>query len=231
LPDGLLAVGNPASMAYQPPFGAPPEPQPPLPAAGVEAAHVAGLFPRGRALIGAEATVEAVREALPGYRLLHFATHGHLAEDVPLLSAVLLANGGALTVYDLVGLRLDADLVVLSACRTGQGKATGGDDVLGLTRGLLAAGARSAVVSLWPVDDLATSVLMERFYRELRAGRPAQAALQSAQNHLRGMDRAQVRAASQQLAESARGLVLSRAAPEGGDYAHPYYWAPFVLVG
>jgi CHAT domain-containing protein len=236
LSERLLAVGNPAAMAYQPPFGAPLEPQPPLPASALEASRVAGLFPQGRALIGPEATVAAVRAAVPEHRLLHFATHGHLSEDAPLLSAILLADGGALTVYDLVGLRLDADLVVLSACRTGQGATTGGDDVLGLTRGLLAAGARAAVVSLWPVDDLATSLLMERFYRDLRAGRAAEAALQSAQNALRGLSREQVREESRRVAESARGVVLARpSSPAAGDdarpYAHPYYWAPFVLVG
>jgi CHAT domain-containing protein len=236
LPGRLLAVGNPAAMAYVPPLGTPAEPQPALPAAAVEALQVAALFPEGRALIGEQASVEAVRAAVPGYRLLHFATHGHLSEDAPLLSAILLANGGALTVYDLVGLRLDADLVVLSACRTGQGAATGGDDVLGLTRGLLAAGARAAVVSLWPVDDLATSLLMERFYQELRAGRSAAVALQAAQAYLRTLGAGQVREESRRVAEAARGVVLGRDVPparaEGATpYGHPYYWAPFVLVG
>jgi CHAT domain-containing protein len=230
LPDTLLAVGNPAAMAYQPPFGAPPEPLPPLPAAEVEAKHVAALFPQGRALLGADATVAAVREALPRYSLLHFATHGHLAEDNPLLSAILLAQGGALTVYDLLGLRLQADLVVMSACRTGQGKATGGDDVLGLTRGLLAAGAQAVVVSLWPVDDLATSLLMEAFYQGLRQGNPAAVALQQAQNHLRSLSPQEVQAERDRVAQ-ARGVVLSLKPHADTGYSHPYYWAPFILVG
>jgi CHAT domain-containing protein len=77
-----------------------------------------------------------------------------------LQSAILLAEGGALTVSDLVGMRLDKPLVVLSACETGVGQTTAGDELLGLTRGLLAAGARAAVVSLWSVDDHSTSLLM-----------------------------------------------------------------------
>src|SRR4051812_1111055 len=99
-------------------------------------------------------------------------------------SAVLLANGSALTVYELMGLHIDADLVVLSACRTGQGETTRGDDVLGLTRALLATGARAVVVSLWPVDDLAASILMGEFYRQLRDGKSPAMALAAAQTHL-----------------------------------------------
>src|SRR5215470_8738874 len=77
-------------------------------------------------------------------RCLHFATHGNLSQDAPLASSILLAKGEELTVYELMGLRLDADLVVLSACEMGRGETTGGDDVVGLLRGLLAAGARAA---------------------------------------------------------------------------------------
>ncbi len=161
--------------------------------------------------------------------MLHFATHGILAETAPLLSSILLADGAALTVQDLIGLRLNADLVVLSACRTGQGKTAGGDDVLGFSRGLLAAGARAAIVSLWPVDDLATSLLMAEFYRQLKAGAAPGLALQAAQNYLQALEPEAIKT-GRLKALSSRGVsVDSDAAP--ADYRHPYYWAPFVLVG
>ncbi|NIN95911.1 MAG: CHAT domain-containing protein, partial [Anaerolineae bacterium] len=88
---------------------------------------------------GDGATEAAVRQLLVDYPVLHLATHGYLSEEAPLLSSILLANGEALTVYELMGLQLNADLIVLSACETARGQTTGGDDVLGLTRGLLAA--------------------------------------------------------------------------------------------
>lgn len=225
----VLAVGNPAKMAYQAPFAEHAVAQPALPAAETEAAHIARLFDHHRTLTGPAATVAAVREAIPDFNVLHFATHGVLAENAPLLSSILLADGGALTVQDLIGLRLNADLVVLSACRTGQGKTAGGDDVLGFSRGLLAAGARAAIVSLWPVDDLATSLLMAEFYRHLQAGEMPGSALQAAQVHLQTLSPDAIKSGRREVLSSRGVSVDSDAAP--ADYRHPYYWAPFVLVG
>jgi CHAT domain-containing protein len=149
-----------------------------------------------------------------------------------------------------MGMRLDADLVVLSACRTAQGETTGGDEVLGLTRGLLAAGARAAVVSLWPVNDFATSLLMGQFYRRLQAGDDPARALQATQNYLRQMTPDQIRAELGELSMALHSagvrdaVVMSvdaecalrdprrpnlKARPT--DYNHPCYWAPFVVVG
>ena len=106
---------------------------------------------------------------IPG---MNFATHGKFATDAPLSSGIYLAKGtepdGVLTVSDLYSLRWDADLVTLSACETGLGKVANGDDVIGLTRGFLYAGARSIVASLWEVDDAATEQLMVSFYRNLQ---------------------------------------------------------------
>jgi CHAT domain-containing protein/tetratricopeptide (TPR) repeat protein len=246
----LLAVGNPTGMSIRTVPADEVQTLAPLPAAAAEAAYVATLVPDGRALIGAEATEPAVRSALEGAGVLHFATHAYLSEEMPLLSSVVLANGDALTLLDLMGLRLEAGLVVLSACRTALGETTRGDDVLGLTRGLLAAGARSAVVSLWPVDDVSTGLLMGHFYRRLIAGDGAPAALQAAQAHLRELT---AEAMSAERAEMAAALVDAggdeaavvavdsagssrdvrrRGGPIGtADYGHPHYWAPFVLVG
>jgi CHAT domain-containing protein len=225
--DQVLAVGNPANMAYTPPLGGPPRPADSLREAATEARLVAELFPEGLALVDEEATQAAVRNCID-YPLLHFATHGYLSEEAPLLSAILLANGEALTVYELMGMRLHADLVVLSACNTAQGETTGGDDVLGLTRGLLAAGARAAVVSLWPVHDLATSLLMCAFYQALKAGEPPRKALQRAQLQLCGLSDARATEGDQ---SQMRHLGEENGDLQAGDYSHPFYWAPFILVG
>jgi CHAT domain-containing protein len=234
LPDHILAIGNPTGD---------------LPAAAVEANFVARLFGQS-ALVGDTATKEAVRQRIAGSRLLHFATHGDLSEEAPLNSSISLAHGENISVYELMGLRLKADLVVLSACNTGQGTTTGGDDVLGLTRALFAAGARAAVVSLWPVDDLSTSLLMGEFYRRLRSGVLPDAALQQAQNCLRGLSQEAVVSALADLKNALNGLAQAgpvdaalntslafrhlRPAgmpPSQSNYDLPFYWAPFILVG
>jgi CHAT domain-containing protein len=158
----ILAFGNPdlGNAAYD------------LPNAQVEAVNVAALFPASRALVRAEASKSAIREYASGFSMLHFATHGKFNSDSPLASGLYLAKGseadGVLTVGDLYTLRIDADLVTLSACETGLGKVANGDDVIGLTRGFLYAGARSIVASLWEVDDAATEQLMLSFYRNLQ---------------------------------------------------------------
>jgi len=246
----VLAIGNPANMSYQDVGQPTAQTFSPLPAAEMEAVYVASLFPDGKALIGADANEASVRAEISSYSILHFATHGHLSATAPLQSAVLLANGGALTVYDLMELHIDADLVVLSACRTGQGETTRGDDVLGLTRALLATGAGAVVVSLWQVDDLATSVLMGEFYRQLSTGKPPMTALMKAQTYLRTRTYVDAKAELERLRRLARdtptaGDTFGRAIRNMGGrnlavdnlldaselaYDHPHFWAAFVLI-
>jgi CHAT domain-containing protein len=157
----LLALGNPelGSRALD------------LPNAELEARKVAAMFPNSRALLRAEASKSAVMRLGNGFSILHFATHGRFDAAAPLNSGLYLAKGsdpdGILTAGDLYSLRWDVDLVTLSACDTGVGKIANGDDVIGLTRGFLYAGARSIVASLWEVDDAATAQLMMSFYRNL----------------------------------------------------------------
>jgi CHAT domain-containing protein len=231
----VLAVGNPARMSHRAPGASRAEPAPPLRGAEAEAELAAAAFADGVALTGDAATEPAVRRLLGDFPVLHLATHGILDQDAPGMSSVLLADGEELSVYELAGLELDIDLAVLSACRTGQGEATRGDDVVGLARGLLGAGCRAAVVSLWPVDDASTTLLMAAFYRELQGGAAPADALRASALHVRGLSRADAAAELAELRtavpEGARDILGLRRADAAAGYDHPYHWAPFALVG
>ncbi|MBP7342835.1 MAG: CHAT domain-containing protein [Deltaproteobacteria bacterium] len=161
-PGGILVLGNPD-------LG---DPRSDLAFAQKEALEVAKIWPRSRVFLRKDATEDVVRRYGSDYQYIHFATHGRFSPDHPLASALLLApdarSNGHLTVDKLYSLHLGAALVTLSACETGLGTVSSGDDLVGLTRGFLYAGAGSIVASLWQVDDLATSYLMIRFYRELQ---------------------------------------------------------------
>ena len=115
----------------------------------------------------ADATEEKVKALSPTHDVLHFATHAELSKDDPLSSAVLLAKGGGedgrLEVREIFGMDLTASLVVLSACETGLGALSGGDELVGLTRAFIYAGSPSVVASLWKVDDASTAQLMAAF--------------------------------------------------------------------
>jgi CHAT domain-containing protein len=150
---------------------------------------------------------------LSQYRYIHFATHGLLDSRQPELTGIALslvdANGqpqdGYLRLHEIYNLRLPAELVVLSACETGLGKDIKGEGIIGLTRGFMYAGAKRVAVSLWKVDDRATSELMRRFYQELLSERrPSQAAA--------------LRAAQISLLQEKR-------------WRSPFYWSAFTLQG
>ncbi|RDC65534.1 hypothetical protein AHMF7616_04164 [Adhaeribacter pallidiroseus] len=143
------------------------------------------------------------------YNYLHLATHGFVNESYPELSGLILAQDstskedGILYMGEIYNLRLNADLVTLSACETGLGKLANGEGVIGLTRALMYAGARNIVVSFWKVPDNSTADLMEDFYTALISGEDKAQALQTAKRKMARADK----------------------------YKHPFYWAPFVLVG
>jgi CHAT domain-containing protein/tetratricopeptide (TPR) repeat protein len=167
---------------------------------GDEIAAVGRLFDAPVLLEGADASKAAFFAGAPHSRFLHIATHGNFRHDNPMFSSVRLADG-PLSFYDVFDLRLDAELVTLSACNTGMSDLAPGDELCGLMRGFLYAGAPSLVVSLWAVNDRSTAEIMEGFYAHLRAGRDKRAALRLAE--LEALER----------------------------FGHPYYWAPFVLMG
>ena len=137
--------------------------------------------------------------------MLHFAAHALFDSENPLNSALLLApdkeNDGWLRAGDLYSLTLNADLVTLSACETALGKITKGDDVVGFTRGFLYAGTNSIVSSLWQVDDQATSILMQQFYKNMETN------------------------------DKCSSLRKAQLKVKEAYNAHPYYWAAFQITG
>ncbi|MFQ5845267.1 MAG: CHAT domain-containing protein, partial [Planctomycetota bacterium] len=153
-------------------FGVPDEAAPEIER---EVRRVAQVLQSDDVHLGEEATLARLREAARTARILHVATHGMFRREQPLLSSIRLADTW-LNLYDLYSLELDADLVVLSACESGVADVTGGDEILGLTRGFLYAGARALLASQWRVDDASTAELMESVYHNLEETGDAAAA-------------------------------------------------------
>jgi CHAT domain-containing protein len=158
-----------------------------------EAEAIAGFAPEENRLTALDfaASRETVQTVdLSQYRIIHFATHGLLNSQRPELSGIVLslvdewgrAQDGFLRLHEIYNLKLNADLVVLSACQTALGKEIRGEGLIGLTRGFMYAGAPRVVASLWRVDDRATAELMKRFYKGmLKEGLRPAAALRAAQ--------------------------------------------------
>ncbi|MCS6817129.1 MAG: CHAT domain-containing protein, partial [Blastocatellia bacterium] len=167
-----------------------------------EVEQIGRIFQNAHIFMGERATLENFFTAAPQAGVLHIATHGAFRPDNPMFSGLRLADGW-LAARDLYSLRLKAELVVLSACETGLGKQVRGEGLVGLTRAFLYAGARAVLVSLWKVADVSTAELMVRLYRHLKAG--------------------------QSKAEALRRARLELLQEEG--FVHPFYWAPFILVG
>jgi CHAT domain-containing protein len=136
--------------------------------------------------------------------------------------------------------QLDADIVTLSACETGLGRNEAGEGYVGFSQALFLAGARTLVLSQWQVDDVATALLMQRFYQNLLGRRPGladplnkAAALAEAKQWLRCLSADEARRLTNELPTGDRGGVVQSTAPIEGvqPYAHPYFWAGFVLIG
>jgi len=181
----------------------------------VEAQAIKAVAPAGSMMeaLDFDANRETVlSDELKQFRIIHLATHGKLDASHPELSALVFSlvdkegrrRNGFLRLNDIYNLNLPADLVVLSACETGIGKQLKSEGLLGLTRGFMYAGAERVAATLWKVDDIATSKLMERFYTYmLSEGKPASVALRQAQLDIIG----------------------------SGEFSAPFYWAGFVLQG
>ena len=178
-----------------------------------EARDIARLVPGVDVALDFDANrAMAMSPRLADYRVIHFATHGLIDNNHPESSGIVLslydakgqAQNGFLRLHDIYNLNLPVDLVVLSACSTALGKEVVGEGLIGLVRGFMYAGSRRVLASLWKVDDEATGELMMEFYRAMFERKlPPAAALQAAQIEMR----------------------------KSGRWAHPFYWAGFVLQG
>lgn len=219
----VLVVGNP-KMPLQ---------LPQLPGAQQEAKVIAALF-HTQAIVGGQATKAAIVRQMPNARWIHLATHGILDDQQGFGSAIALApngtgetNDGLLTADEILNLKLNAELVVLSACDTGEGRITG-DGVLGLSRSLITSGVPSVIVSLWAVNDDSTSQLMRRFYQNLSTGQMTKA------EALRQAQLAMLKSNSQDNNSNRSSLNYKLGHGEQSisrNLSHPYYWAPFILIG
>lgn len=168
----VLIVGNPKMPTIPSEAGKPSEKLENLPGAEAEAKAIASLF-NTQAIIGSQATKSTILSKIPQAKIIHLATHGLLDDfqGLGIPGALALApsgnDNGLLTASEILDLKINSELVVLSACDTGKGKITG-DGVVGLSRSLIAAGAPSIIVSLWSVPDAPTATLMENFYLNLQ---------------------------------------------------------------
>jgi CHAT domain-containing protein len=191
----VMAVGNPDLQ----------DPRLNLRFAEREVREITSLFPRSAVFTRSDATRENVMGQLSHHAILHFATHAELDENDPLGSSLLLAptskNSGRLEVREVFGLRLDATLVVLSACETHLGTLNRGDELTGLTRAFIYAGTPSIITTLWQVNDWMSYDLVRQFYRNLAGGLDKAEALRQAQ-----------------VSTIEKGR-------------HPYFWAAYQLTG
>jgi CHAT domain-containing protein len=212
--DTLLAVGDPS-------FGEPQRRQiasllrdgalGPLPDAAAEVRAIERFYAPGSSVyVGPDASETRVKAEAGQHRVLHFAAHGILNDASPLYSQLVLArpaagegDDGLLEAWEIMEMSLPADLAVLSACETGRGRVSQGEGLVGLSWAFSVAGCPTTVVSQWKVDSRSTSRLMRRFHRDLADGRPTADALRTA-------------------------ALAVKADPR---YAHPFYWAGFVVVG
>ncbi len=198
-------------------------PLPRLPGARAESRAIGSLMPRQRvtALEDTAAGEGVVRAAAAGKSILHFATHAVVREEDPFSSFLAVGktgeDDGLLTAREIYGLRLDADLVVLSACRSGSGRVIG-DGIATFARAFIYAGTPSIVASLWDVADEPTNRLLPQFYRAWLGGATKARALRAAQLRLLS----ELRAGKVRI-ETPAGLV---SLPE-----HPVFWAGFALIG
>lgn len=205
----------------------------PLAAAKQEVEDVKSYFRESEAVIGAGALEEVAKKEMKTGNAIHFATHGILNTDDPMSSGLAMSeiglrldgketrDDGLLTAREIFrdpDITLHADLVTLSACSTGKGKLMKGEGIIGLPRAFILAGANNVVVSLWNVDDAGSALLMKLFYANLADG----------------MDKAEaLRQAKLAMLKKTSSDTGGASVPGGQavSYAHPFFWAPFILIG
>jgi CHAT domain-containing protein len=237
----ILAQGGKVMALGNPDLG---DPQMNLKFAEIEAKEIKNVYPQSSIYLEKEATEEKAKTLSPLNDMIHFASHAELNDNDPLASAILLAKSdkedGRLEVREIFGIDLRASLIVLSACETGLGKLSSGDELVGLTRAFIYAGTPSVVASLWNVEDSSTAALMASFYKNLKTMTKVEA-LRQAQLQLIHGDGSSVLLASRgiggvgKLGETPSSQLPAPSselpAPIAVSTSHPYFWAPFILVG
>ncbi len=205
-----------------------------LPGTAMELQQLSQFYQNNQCVYESEISESYFKEAAMNYDLIHIATHGVMNTYNPGKSFVLMAPGenddGQLTVEEIFNLNLNSDFVTLSACETGLGDLSNGDELIGLSRAFIYAGTSAVVVSLWKVDDISTSILMTKMHQLVDAGLTVAAALSQAQRDLitnnfnprasRGMK-------SIEWDSTLKSVVNSKET----RYASPYFWAPFIVIG
>ncbi len=176
-----------------------------------EVKEVGKLFSKSKMMLGQEAAEMKLKaEDLSSRRYVLFSTHGILGNEIPYIKQAALVlslvgndqEDGFLTTSEIFNLELNADIVGLSACKTGLGVQSAGEGVVGLSRAFMYAGTDTVIVSLWSVDDESTYKLMVKFFDGLKSGKDKMTALKEAKDYLRKT-----------------------------GYENPFYWAPFILMG
>jgi len=206
-----------------------------LPHAEEEVKMIKEIYPETALYMKNKATKEKLKKLSGDYNIIHFASHGELNPENPLFSSIRLAKDkdedGRLEVHEIFNLNLEnTSLVTLSACETGLGKLTKGDELIGLTRSFIFAGTPSIVASLWKVNDSSTSKLMGMFYKNLKNHSKAEALRMAQIEMIRGE-------VGKGIVRGVGGITTSKEskprlqAPMTVDGSHPYFWAPFILLG
>ena len=171
-----------------------------IPLVNEEIKTLSNIFDKKVALTNEDATFANFKKNAEKFEILHITCHGEFRQDNPMFSSLRLSDGW-ITVRDVCSMKLNAALVTLSACETGLNLLLPGEELIGLSRGFLSAGANTLLLSLWNVNDEATQNLMKYFYTELKKGRSYSESLRASQiNFIK-------------------------------QNAHPYYWSPFVIIG
>ena len=178
--------------------------------AGLEVENISATIPKTTTLLDDNFSRARVEPQLAEFSILHFATHAEVMPGHPEESFILFGNGDRLTLRDIPQWSLpNADLVVLSACKTAVNATGNGEEILGFGYQIQRTGAKAAIASLWAVDDSSTQRLMTAFYVALQAGHSTADALRLAQ----------------------QALIDTHADSTAARLHHPYYWAPFILIG
>ncbi len=224
----ILALGT--SKAFPPTFSALPNVPAEL-SVIVQDGNNKGIYP-GKIRLGAAFTANSLRDNREPFRVLHIATHGSFNPKNITASFLLLGDGNHLPIGEIAFLtNLNTiHLIVLSACETGLSSSTQNGTEIGISGYFLSRGAKAVIASLWSVNDASTSLMMQQFYQQLATGKTTKAeALQVVQQQFIA-GKFTANEAPSQATLIVKGSPPTRQSANG-DFSHPFYWAPFILIG